>query len=512
MRDSPSAGLDGNYARLRAPGRIQGFGVMLALHPRTLRILGASENAASVLALSHADLLGRPITEIVSQSATMADAMAELREAQAAEFPTFRNPLQIEIGGQAFDLVLHAHDRLILAELERRAPDDPGRADLDRLIAAAVTRLLVPETLDDLLQAAPRAIRANTGFDRVLLYKFDEAYRGQVVGESLGEGVPGFMGLFFPEADIGAPARQLYEQNFCRYIPDIEAATFRMIPAENPLTGRPLDMSRSILRAVAPCHIDFLRAMGVSASMSFSIVSEGRLWGLFACHHYLPVRLGHVQRLVCEQIAAMFAAKLEQIVNPDALAQDMARRLATLVAGSPILHADPLAEPWSAADEAALLRLVDADGAAIFFGGRIRRLGRCPELGDILNHICTEPDAFGHLVRMYDDDGLFYSNAIAAILPFGAAMRETASGMMVIPLTRSGGDYLIWFRPELVVHATWAGNPAASHGTDPDAPNPTRSFAAWRQDINDRAAPWTPLQIANATALRDAVLKERKLP
>jgi light-regulated signal transduction histidine kinase (bacteriophytochrome) len=502
MREAPALGTD-MYARLRAPGRIQGFGAMLALHPRTLRSLGASENAGDELAMSHADLLGRPITEII----TAADTLAELREALAANFPAFRNPLPAVIGGRRFDLVLHAHDGLLIAELEPCAPGAPGRDDLHRLTAAAITSLRVPETLDGLLQAAPRAIRAATGFDRVLLYKFDEAYRGQVIAESLAAGTDGFMGLFFPESDIGAPARQLYEHTFCRYIPDIDGATYRMIPAENPLTGRPLDMSRCILRAVAPCHIDYLRAMGVCASMSFSIVSEGRLWGLFACHHHRPVRLAYVQRLVCEQIAATFAAKLEQLVNPDALAEEMAHRLSAALSGTPILHADPLAQPWSAAAEAALLHLVEADGAAILFGGRVRRIGRCPDLGDLLDHIRTQPDAFGHLVRMYDDEGLFYSNAIAAILPFGAAMREAASGMMVIPLSRGGGDYLIWFRPELVVQATWAGNPTASHGTDPDAPGPARSFAAWKQDITDRAAPWTPQQIATATALRDAVMK-----
>jgi light-regulated signal transduction histidine kinase (bacteriophytochrome) len=503
MLESLVAGPDSNYARLRSPGRIQGFGVMLAMHPRTLRVLSASENAGSELGMAQADILGRPLTDFIGP----ADAATELREAAGAEYPTFQNPLPVEIAGRRFDLVLHAHDGLIFAELERLAPGAPGRADLDRLNDAAIGGMLVPETLEALLEAGPAAIREATDFDRVLLYRFDEAYRGQVVGEALRPGIDSFMGLFFPEADIGAPARQLYEQNFCRYIPHISGATFRMMPAENPLTGRALDMSHSNLRGVAPCHIEYLTNMGVAASMSFSIVSEGRLWGLFACHHYQPARLSYVQRLVCEQIAMMFTAKLEQLVNPEALVEDLARRRAAVLEGSPILHQDPLRAAWSGADEAALMALVEADGAAIYLDGRVGQIGVCPDFSDLHDYIRNQPDAFGRLVRMYDDDGLFYSNSIASVLPYGDKMREKGSGMLVIPLSRTGRDYLMWFRPELVVTATWGGNPSEKHGTDPNARySPRRSFAAWKEDIRDRAAPWTQLQIANAIALRDHVL------
>jgi len=506
MLESLVAGTDSNYARLRSPGRIQGFGTMLTLHPRTLRVLSASENVGTELAISHTDVLGRPLSDMIGP----AESVAELREAVAAEYPTFQNPLPVEISGRRFDLVLHAHDGLIFAELERLAPGAPSRADQDRLNEAAIMGMMVPDTLEALFATGPRAIREATDFDRVLLYRFDEAYRGQVVGEALRPGIDSFMGLFFPEADIGAPARQLYEQNFCRYIPQISGASFRVLPAENPLTGRALDMSLSMLRGVAPCHVEYLANMGVGASMSFSIVSEGKLWGLFACHHYQQAHLTYVQRLVCEQIAMMFTAKLEQLVNPEALVEDMARRRSAVMSGSPILRGDPLGVAWTEADEAALMGLVEADGAAIYLDGRVGQIGICPDFTDLHDYIRNQPDAFARLVRMYDDDGLFYSNSIAAVLPYGDKMREKGSGMLVIPLSRTGRDYLMWFRPELVVKATWCGNPSERHGTDPNARfSPRRSFAAWKEDIRDRAAPWTPLQIANAVALRDHLLSQR---
>ena len=503
MLDSLVGGIDTGYAKLRSPGRIQSFGVMLAVHPRTLRVLSASENVTAEFGIAHDDVLGRALTELLGP----ADAAAEIVEAAREDYPTFQNPILVEIGGRRFDAVLHAHDGLIFAEFEPLGPGAPVRADMDRLSEGAIMGMMVPDTLDSLMEAGPQAVRGVSGFDRVMLYRFDDAYRGQVIAEALRPGVDSFKGLFFPEADIGLPARQLYEQNFCRYIPQLNGSSFRVLPSESPLTGRALDMSHAVLRGVAPCHIEYLCNMGIAASMSFSIVVDGKLWGLFACHHYQPARLSYVQRLVCEQIAMMFVAKLEELLNPAAVAEELERRLDAVLASSPICKPDPLRQAWQPADEAALLSMVDADSAAIYLDGEVGQIGDCPDFSDLHAYIRDQPDAFGRLLRMYDDDGLFHSNCIASVLPFGDKMREKGSGVLAVPLSRTGHRFLLWFRPELVVKATWGGNPSERHGMDPNARfSPRKSFAAWKEDIRDRAEPWTAGQIANAVALRDRLL------
>ena len=507
MLDSLVAGIDTGYARLRSPGRIQDFGVLLAVHPRTLRILSASDNVAAEFGIPHANLLGRALGEVVGPE----DAAAEIRDAAGADYPTFQNPIPVTVGGRRFDAVLHAHDGLIFAEFEPAAPGAPSRADMDRLSESAIMGMMVPDTLEMLLEAGPQAIRDTTDFDRVMLYRFDDAYRGQVIAEALRPGVDSFKGLFFPEADIGLPARQLYEQNFCRYIPRLNGSSFRVLPSENPLTGRPLEMSHAVLRGVAPCHIEYLCNMGIAASMSFSIIADGKLWGLFACHHHQPARLSYVQRLVCEQIAMMFVAKLEELVNPAAVAEELQHKLDAVLATSPVCKPDPLRQAWQPADEAALLALVDADSAAIYLDGEVGQIGDCPDFSALHAYIRNEPDAFGRLLRMYDDEGLFHSNCISSVLPFGDAMRQKGSGVMAVPLSRTGQRFLLWFRPELVVKATWGGNPSERHGADPNARfSPRKSFAAWKEDIRDRASPWTTGQIANATALRDHVLSAQR--
>jgi len=502
IADPEHPGPDIHYSHLRTPGQIQGFGAMLTLHPTTLRVLGASENVGTELGTPHAAMLGRSLYEVIEGD----EAITEIKAHIGNGAPVFENPLLVMVGGRRFDLIIHSHDGLIIAEFERLAPGAPTRTDMDRLSDGAIMGMMVPATLDELLEAGPQAIRAATDFDRVLLYRFDEAYRGQVIGEARRPGVESFMGMFFPESDIGGPARQLYEENFCRYIPQIGAPTSRVVPAENPLTNKPLDMSPAVLRAVAPCHIAYLSNMGVTASMSFSIVSEGKLWGLFACHHYSQTQLSFTQRVICEQIAMMFAAKFTELVNPAAVEADMQARREAVLLSSPVCKGNPLKQEWSAEAELALLAMVNAEGASIYIDGQVGEIGICPDLADLHSFIEKQPDEFDRLLRMYNDDGLFYTSSIASVLPFGDRMREKGSGVMVVPLAHGRREFLLWFRPELVVKATWAGNPSDTKVKDENARfSPRTSFAAWKEDICDRSEPWTKLDIANAVALRDHV-------
>jgi light-regulated signal transduction histidine kinase (bacteriophytochrome) len=492
------------YENLRNPGEIQSFGAMLMLHPSTMRVLGASENVGNVLGTPYAGLLGHSLFDLIEGD----DAIGEIKAVMGDDAPVFQNPALVTVKGRRFDLVLNAHDGVVLAEFMQLQAGAPTREDMDGLSEAAIMGMMVPSTLEELLEAGPEAIRTATEFDRVLLYRFDDSFRGQVVGEARLPGVESFMGLFFPEGDIPAPARELYTENFCRYIPEIGAPNSRLVPAENPLTNKPLDMSPSVLRCVAPCHVEYLSNMGITGSMSFSIVSEGRLWGLFACHHYSLRQISYTQRLICEQIAMMFAAKFSEVVNPAAVAEEMAERCEKALAILPLGKGNLLQQEWSAEAEKALLSMVNAEGVSIYIEGQVGEIGTCPDLTELHDYIEKQPEAFDRLLHMYNEEGLFYTSTIASVLPFGVRMREKGSGVMVVPLSRTKREFLLWFRPELVVKATWAGNPAETRIKDQNATlSPRKSFEAWKEDIRDRSEPWTNLDISNAIALRDRVLE-----
>jgi two-component system, chemotaxis family, sensor kinase Cph1 len=185
----------------------------------------------------------------------------------------------------------------------------------------------------------------------------------------------------------------------------------------------------------------------------------------------------------------------------------MQARCEALLQSSPLCKPNPLQQEWTAEAEQAALSMVNAEGAAIYINGQVGEIGNCPDLADLHAFIDSKPEEFDRMLRMYDEDGLFYTSSIASVLPFGDRMREKGSGVMVIPLSRTQREFLLWFRPELVVKATWAGNPSETKVKDLNARfSPRTSFAAWKEDIRDRSEPWTKLDTANAVALRDKVL------
>ncbi len=154
-------------------------------------------------------------------------------------------------------------------------------------VRTTVSELNRAVTLDELYDITARAVRSLTGFDRVMVYRYDEEYNGEVVAEAKRDDLNPFLGLHYPASDIPAQARALYEKNWVRLISDVGYQPSLLVPALDPVSRRPArpDLSRRCA-ACRPIHIEYLQNMGVGASMSISLLRDGRLWGLIACHHY----------------------------------------------------------------------------------------------------------------------------------------------------------------------------------------------------------------------------------
>lgn len=188
-------------------------------------------------------------------------------------------------------------------------------------------------------------MRALIGFDRVMVYRFSPEGSGEVVAEAVRSGIGSFMGLRYPASDIPAQAREFYRRNLLRLIAGVDDSPVPIVPVTDE-TGAPLDLSLSTLRAVSPIHIEYLENMGVDASLSISIIVEGRLWGLFACHHYAPRRPSFKTRSVAELFAQMFSVRLEsrerqEIVQYERRARDISDQLLGAVASDETLLKDP---------------------------------------------------------------------------------------------------------------------------------------------------------------------------
>ncbi|WP_104525058.1 SpoIIE family protein phosphatase [Blastococcus atacamensis] len=468
---------------IAVPGAVQPHGVLLAVTEPDLAVVVASANAEAVLGRT-----GGTLDQYLAD-----DDAARLREALAGDL-TEVNPLRVRVAGADVDVVLHRADGLLITEWEPVAGAEQAGAAWHRRLPNVLQRLSASATLDELGEVLARDVRTLTGFDRVMVYRFDEGWNGEVIAEDRREDLEPFLGLRYPASDIPAQARALYTTNWMRIIPDAGYSRVPLDPPGNPLTGRPLDLSGSMLRSVSPVHLEYLANMGVVSSMSVSLLDRGKLWGLISCHHYAgPHRPSYPDRAAAEFLGRTASLLLHTKVaagETDGVVE-VARRTAELtsaVGRTPRALGAALTER-----DLTVLDLLPAAGAAVRLDGQLRLLGSTPPA-----------ERVAPLVRDLLDAGIGATDAASTVVPGVSDLAETASGVLAVPL--GAEDFLAWFRPETLREVTWGGNPYQSKTAQTDdGPrlSPRRSFDAWSETVRETSRPWREHEVAAARALAE---------
>ena len=481
---------------IRVPAAVQPPGVLLAVSAADLTIAQASDNAAAALGADR-PVIGTRLTDWLPASPWVdrlgpdaVDAtplyLATVRPAGAAGF---------------FHLIVHRHDGVLIAELQPTAGPAPVPfQDLYRSVRTGIEALEAAGTPQDLWHAAATQVRRLTGFDRVMVYRFDPQWNGQVVAESLADGVDPWLGLRYPASDIPAQARDLYLASRVRLVADTAYAPVPIHPAVNPDTGRPLDLTHALFRSVSPIHLEYLRNMGVGASMSVSIVRDGRLWGMVLCHHRTAVRASfavHTAAGLLGQVLALQLSAKERAGDAEAtvgLGAGVAELLRSMS------DAGDVAAGLSAA-AARTLALAAAAGAAV----------TGPDHAPVL--IGQTPDA-AEVVALVDwlaesvADDVYRTDHLSAAHAPAAAYVGQASGLLAAVVSRADRAYVLWFRPEVVRDRYWAGDPTKPHEVIAGGRTfrPRTDFAAWKQTLRDRSHPWEPHRVEAADQLRQAAV------
>ncbi len=473
---------------IAVPGAIQPHGALLAVTEPDLAVVVASAGAS---ALFGAEVAGRTLADLLDPA-----DLDRLRAGLTGDL-TELDQLRLQLPGGPVDLVAHRADGLLVTEWEPLAGAAEAGPAWHRRLPSVLQRLSDTTGLEQLTDVLARDVRAVTGFDRVMVYRFDRDWNGEVVAEDRRRDLEPFLGLWYPAADIPAQARALYATNWMRLIPDARYTPVPLEPATVPGTGRPLDLSGAVLRSVSPVHLEYLANMGVIASMSVSLIDRGRLWGLIACHHYSgPRRPSHADR-----VAAEFLGRTASLLLHTAAAagdQDdvvgVAQRSADLVAAVGRAGRTPL--PALTEDDGTgrptVLDLLPAAGAAVRLDGRLRLLGETPPA-----------ERVGPLVAALLAAGTPVTDALPRVLPAAADLAGTASGVLAVGL--DGGDFLAWFRPETPREVTWGGNPNKTEVTASGRLSPRQSFEAWTEVVRGTARPWREHEVAAARALADQV-------
>ncbi len=365
-------------------------------------------------------------------------------------------------------------------------------------VRASATRLQEADNLQQLTQEAAREIRTLTGFDRVMVYRFHEDWHGEVIAEARREDMQPYLGLHYPASDIPVQARELYRRNWLRLIADVAYHPAIVVPIDNPLTGRPLDMSASVLRSASPMHIEYLKNMGVGASMSVSIIKDGQLWGLISCHHDCAKYIPYEVRTACEFLGQILSLQLTTKEDNEEFALQARTKNVQVQIQDHLLHTDDMLTSLTQ-DAPLLLELMQAQGVVFFIHGHYVAFGNTPD-EDAVQQLL-------HWLQGSASEEIFATNTLPTIYAEAQSIKAVASGLLALVITRLPGDYVLWFRPEVVQTVQWGGDP--EHAMQMKANNmlhPRHSFDAWSQTVSDTALPWKTFEIDVARSLRSAIV------
>ena len=478
---------------IRTPGSIQPHGFLLALSPR-LEVLQVSDNLAQFTGIAPESALGRPLTDVIGAAGAQA-LEPNLRGGQLRERPAYIATVGLE--GESFDVLAHAYDELLVLEFERsRSTVGVGMQQLYPLVGDFLNKISDADTIAELCQLAASEISALTGFGRVLVYSFDDEGHGNVLAECVDDGYDSYLGQRFPASDIPRQARELYLANRIRLIQDADYQPARLVPPENPLTGKPNDLSFASLRSVSPIHLQYMRNMGTLASMSVSLIVKGKLWGLISCHHAQARHLSFHQRSVCEQLGQILALRIRNRADADQMQFRLeVRRVMVSLLGGLTQGADFIENLRSVLPE--LLRFARAGGVAIVVDDRLISYGHTPDDEQIRGLV----DWLS--ANVHQD--LFHSDHLSTHVPAAAAYTGSASGLLAMPISRIHQHYLLWFRPEVVYAIDWAGRPEKMEKAAGTL-SPRTSFTSWREAVHGTSAPWHEGELELALEFRTALL------
>ncbi|GAA6622493.1 ATP-binding protein [Scytonema sp. NUACC26] len=512
-----------NYVRepIHSPGFIQPHGLFLVLSEPDLEILHISNNTENLLGLPAQKYLGQYLSILLESG-----QIAAIEGCLQGNFENI-NPLKLSVSSHGksclFNGVIHRSPQNdLILELEPCSSEGShGFSNFYSLTRNALTQMQQASNLSELSAAIVKEVRKMTGFDRVMVYRFDENSCGEVIAEDKSEEIEPYLGLRYPDFDIPPHAKYLYTLNPLRLIADVnyqpviitskpqstsssssptQNSPQSLIPNRQSPIANPLDLTYSVLRSVSPCHIQYLKNMGVGASMSISLVKDRKLWGLVACHHQTPRFVSYEIRTACEFLGKVMSLELASKEENENLEYKLQLKCSQTKFIDTVAQSQDFAEALLQ-DRVSLLQLVHAEGAVVCADGHLTLIGKTPSEAAIHDLISWLSNKFQNY--------LFVSDSLSKLYPKAIEFKDVASGLLALSIARIRNNYVLWFRPERLQYVNWAGNPQQVNTVAPDGSLtlcPRKSFELWQEQVNGTSLPWQSFEIDGAIELRSAIV------
>ena len=478
MDSSPLPRLDLSQCEnepIRYLAAIQPHGALLVLGQSSRIIEAASDSCQFWLGLPANHLLGQTLGQVFGP-AFEATLLANIHE--GTQQPSPWTPLPFN-GGPLMARSCYNDTGQILVDMEPGSPQDASSLSHQCHLGLEALRRIATEA--QLTQAATDLIRTLTGFDQVMIYRFDVDWHGQVVAESIACGVTSYLGHHFPASDIPVQARDLFQLCRVRVIPDV-----CYVPSALRATSASwaIDLGRSALRSVSGIHIEYLQNMGARATLVGALVVNGQLWGLVSCQHKNEPKFvtpadrenlawlfeGIATLIEVRQVHARYKCKHQQAFVLRKLVESMRQ-----FDFKQLMHAH---------DSADLLDVVHADGCALVVGDAVQTLGVTP---------C--PARIRELHQRYLEREQTRSLVATRCLCRDFDLEDTGDGVagaLFLSVFRQQIATLIWFRCEQQRSIKWAGDPLHPHLADEDGRlSPRRSCALFLQNVRCQSTAWS---------------------
>ncbi|UKT65477.1 ATP-binding protein [Pedobacter mucosus] len=483
---------------IHIPGKIQSHGFLLAVDKTSLNINYVSENILTFLNESAPYFLNKSISVI--------DSFLTYQEPDLNLFDLLKlgiisknfdliSPHPLEINGVSFYLIISLSDKNLLIEFEHVTL----QYDIQNSIGRSASIMLQGKNVSTLVQGAAIEVKNLINYDRVMIYKFLEDGSGEVIAEEKNDDLEPFFGLHYPASDIPKQARELYKLNLTRLIADVDVEASSIITFN---TDQALDLTNGSLRAVSPIHIQYLKNMGVCSSFSISLISNGELWGLIACHNYTQKFIDYKAREGSKLIGQILSSALEyrqEEENSEVVEQF--KETAVFLAEH--LNRDKYLIEALTGYKRSVLDVTNGTGVAIVFENSLKTLGIVPDDADILELV--------EWLKVSNDESIYFTHRLPEIYTPSQHYKEIASGILSCTLSKELGEMIIWFKPERITTVKWAGNPEKPVSKSEDGLlnlSPRKSFETWSETVNNTSEKWKAEEISSVIRIREIILTD----
>lgn len=483
-------------------GRIQSQGFMLVFEKKRFEVLQVSKNINQFLGVDTEHILNTPIHALLTPKSLKRLKQKQLMLGIQKEIRFLLDFWISEKDTHSFHACLYASDNLLILEVQHTHNHHNPYFFTTDLLNRTLLNFSQSHNIAILSKFLVEAVSILIDYDRVMIMQYDEEFNGNVIFESIKPNIQSFLNHHFPPNDIPKQAREMLKKKRRRYIDNVHSHSIELIPYINPKTKEPCNLLFSDLRNPSEIHLEYLKNMNVSSTLTLTIIVYGKVWGLIACQNDCQKTIDIETQQICEILANAYSQRLENLVvsiNQEKLekVQKIEQEIIRNFYQGSASELLPIFEK----NLRKTLALTEANSLMVYYENEYLTYGNTPPK-EFLNELLSWLDA-----KLEED--IFYTRQLSKLFPKAHDYKQYASGILVLRIARQTKDYIVWFKPEIIETIQWGGNPhkQEKHINSQLVVSPRTTFDSWEEKVRGRSQKWESYEVKIAEILKNDLLE-----